>query len=134
MLRHEATAADLEFRVAIGGENAFDEVHSRPHTAGVLPTASGATQPLAENRARESKAPSGTLQRAGRRGGLASGPHTNADQRREKIGGDSETRALGDVVDVADDLQPAARSDDAREQFGEVLTGAFDARRHDAGG
>ena len=74
------------------------------------------------------------LHRAGAATDLAGGAHADADQRAEQIRGDGEPRAFGDAVDVADEFESAAGSEDCREQFGETCAGAFDARRHEAGG
>ena len=51
--RHEAAAADAEFRIAFAGEHAANEFHARPHAAGILPAAAGAAEPFAEQRARQ---------------------------------------------------------------------------------
>ena len=45
-----------------------------------------------------------------------------------------EAAALGDVVDVGDDLEAQAGADDFGEQIGEVEAGAFEAGGDDAGG
>ena len=53
VLRHEPSAADAVFRVAFGGEHAFDQLHARPDAAGILPAAAGASEPFAEQSARQ---------------------------------------------------------------------------------
>ena len=134
VLRHQPAAADAELRVALAGEHAFDQLHAGPDAARVLPAAAGAAEPFAEQRARQHQPALVLLQLAGQRGRLAGGAHADADQRGQQVRGDRQARALGDVVHVADDLQPAARPDHARQQLGQALARAFDARRHDAGG
>jgi hypothetical protein len=51
----------------------------------------------------------GLGERASERSRLAGGPHADGDQGGEQVGGDGEPRALGDVIDAADELQPQAR-------------------------
>ena len=63
---------------------------------------------------------------AGQRGGLPGGPHAGGDQAAEEVGRDGQARALGDVVDAADDLQPQPGADHARQQVGQALAGALD--------
>ena len=132
MLRHEPAAADAALRVGFAGEDAGDEFHSGPDAARILPAAAGAAQPFAKNRAREDESALMLQQGAGERRGLAGGPHAYADERREQIGGNRESRAFRDVVDVADDFEAASGAGDVREQSGEALAGTFNARRHDA--
>ncbi len=97
--------------------DAADELHARPDAAGVLPAAAGAAEPFAEDRAGERPAALAPPRAAARR---ASGPGRwracSADQRGQQVGGDGQARALGDVVDRADQLQAAARADDPRQQ------------------
>ena len=53
------------------------------------------------------------LERAGERLGLAGRAHADGDQGGEQVGRDGQARALGNVVDLADDLEAAARADRA---------------------
>ena len=53
--------------------------------------------------------------------------------RGEEVGRNGQPRALGDVVDAADDLQPQARPDHRGEQVGQALPRALQAGRDDAG-
>ena len=49
---------------------------------------------------------------------LAGGPHAGGDDRRQQVGGDGQPRALGDVVHLADDLQPQPRADQPGQHVG----------------
>src|SRR5439155_9488025 len=130
----EPSAADAQLRVAVAGEHAGDKFHAGPDAARVLPAAAGAAEPLAENRAREHEAALGFKQRPGQRRGLAGGAHADADEVGEQIGGDRQARAFRDIVHVADQFQAASGADDAREQFGQILAGTFNAWGNDAAG
>ena len=77
MLRHEAPAADAKFRVAFCCEHTFNELHTRPDAAGILPTATGTAEPLAQEGARQNKAALMFEQLAGERSGLPGGSHAN---------------------------------------------------------
>ena len=81
MARHQAAAADAKFRVIFLSERAFDELHARPHAAGILPAAAGAAEPLAEQRAGQHNPAFLLFERAGERVRLAGGPHASADER-----------------------------------------------------
>lgn len=66
---------------------------------------------------------------------LPGGAHADGDQAGQQVGGDGETRALGDVVDLAGNFQTTAGpAGQGGEQFSQGLTGAFHAGRHDSGG
>ena len=134
MAGHEAAAGDTEFGVLLGRGLSADQFDAGPDTTGVLPPTAGAPDPLAENGPGEDDAPFVFLQRTGERGGLPGGPHEDADEGGEKVGGDGEAGALGDVVDRGHQLQTLAGSDEAFEEDGELCSGAFDSRRDDAGG
>ena len=130
----QAAAADAEFRIALAGLDAVDELDAGPDAAGILPAAAGAAEPLAENRARGHEAPLVLRERAGERVDLAGGAHARGDQAGEQIGGDRQARALRDVVHLADDFDAVpGPAGEPREQVGERLGGAFHAGRHDAG-
>ena len=61
--------------------------------------------------------------------------HANGNERCEKVGGDGEARALGDVVYVAYDLEAKAVAlCELAEEIGERLIGAFESGGDDAGG
>src|SRR5687767_1041272 len=79
MLRHQPAAADPEFRIAFTGSYAFDEFHSGPHTARVLPATTGAAQPLAQKSPRQNQSALVFLQRSDERCGLACCPHADTD-------------------------------------------------------
>jgi hypothetical protein len=49
----------------------------------------------------------------------------------EPVGRDGEARTLGDVVDVADNFQPASLAENALQQCLQTLPRAFDAGRHE---
>ena len=135
VIGEQAAAADAEFDVAFGGGNAFDELDAGPNATGVLPATAGATEPLAEDRAGCDEAAFWFRERAGERCGLTGGAHADGDERCEQIGGDSEARALGNVVDVADDFEAEAVAlCELAEEIGERLIGAFQTGGDDAGG
>ena len=52
----QAAAADAEFRIALGGRDALDQLDAGPHAAGILPAAAGAAQPFAQDGARRHQA------------------------------------------------------------------------------
>ena len=98
MARQQAAAADAEFRIALRGRDAVDQLDARPHAAGILPAAAGAAQPFAQNGARGHQAAVGLGQPAGERVDLAGGAHAHRDQAGQQVGGDGQARALGNVV------------------------------------
>jgi hypothetical protein len=53
--RKQAPAADAKFGIALRGENAVDELDTRPDATGILPAAAAATEPFAKNRTRGNK-------------------------------------------------------------------------------
>ncbi len=133
--RQQAAAADAEFRIALAGGDAFDQLDARPDAAGILPAAAGAAEPFAEDRARRHQAALVFLQRAGQRVDLAGGAHADGDQAGQQVGGNRQARAFGNVVDLADDLDAVARAPISRaSRSASGCVGAFHARRHDAGG
>jgi len=58
-------------------------------------------------------------------------PHAYRDQGAEQVGRDGQPRALRNVVDVADDLQPHAGADHPGQQVGQALPRPLRSRRHD---
>ena len=125
-------AADAELRIVGAGLHALDQLHPRPDAARVLPAAARAAQPLAQDGARGHDAPLLLAELAGERVRLARGAHADGDQRGQQVGRDRQPRSLGNAVDLADQLDAVARPDQPRQQVGQRLPGAFDARRHDA--
>src|SRR4051812_44318742 len=119
MAGHQSAPADAGFRVAFFCENAFDQLDPRPDTAGILPTASRSTDPLAQNSARGSKPTFILLQRTSEQLGLPRGTHAKRDERCQQISRNGQTRSFGDVVDAADDFYSTSRSGKTREQFRE---------------
>src|SRR5207253_1049805 len=107
----EAAAADAVFGIVRTGEDAGDQLHPRPDTARVLPAAARATEPLAENGAGGDQAPLVLLEAAVDRRRLPGGAHTDGDQAGQQVGGNSEAGALGNRVDLADQLDPVAGAD-----------------------
>ena len=133
VLRHQAPPAHSKFRIAFLGQSALDQFDSRPDTAGILPAAAGAANPFAQNGPRQNQTAFVFFECPFERLRLPCRAHANRNERREQIGRYREARSFGDIIDAADQFQPATRANDSREQVGQVLPGAFDARRHDAG-
>ena len=90
MARHQATAADAEFRIALAGRDAFNELHPGPHTAAVLPATARTAKPFAQQRTRQHETPLAFLQRPGERRRLPGRAHGDADERGEKVRGNRE--------------------------------------------
>ena len=131
---HEASPGNAPLGILFGGRHARDELDARPDPARVLPSATGAAEPLAQEGPCENEPPFRFLKRPGQRRGLSSSPHTNADERAQQIRTDSQPRSLGDVVNAGTEFEAASGTDDASEQVGQRLTGTFDARRNHACG
>ena len=75
MLRHQATAADAEFRITGPcAMRACDQLDARPDAAGILPAAAGAADPFAENRASRHDAAFASCQPPGERARPAPSP------------------------------------------------------------
>ena len=121
-----------EFRVAVAGGHPANQLHAGPYAAGILPAAAGTAEPFAEQRPRQHQPAFVLLQPPVQRPGLAGGAHADGNERGQQVRGNGQPRTLGDVVDVADDFQAAARPDHTGEQVRQLLAGAFNARRHDA--
>ena len=135
MARQQAAAADAEFRVALRCQYALDHFHSRPDTAGILPAASRAAQPFAQNRPASHQAALILRQGSRQRPHLAGGAHRYGDDGGQQIGGNRQARAFGNSPDVGNDLQAVARHAGQRGQnVGQRLARPFQSRRDDAGG
>ena len=89
---------------------AADELDAGPDATGVLPTSARAADPFAEDGAGENEAALVFLQGASERLGLAGGPHEDADEGGEQVGGDGEAGTFGDVVDGGDEFDAASGS------------------------
>ena len=87
-----------------------DQLDPRPDAAGVLPAAARAAEPLAEDRARRDQAALVLVRAA--RSAMCVWPVARMQTAigSQQVGGDRQPRALGDVVDVADELDAAARA------------------------
>ncbi len=107
--RHQASAADPEFGVAILGRRAADQFDSRPDPAGILPAAATAADPFTEDRAGRHQSPIVLGERAGQRCDLTGGTHQDRDERSEQVGGNGQSRALGNVIDLADQFDASYR-------------------------
>src|SRR5579872_3157409 len=132
--RQQTAATDPVLRVALARGDALDPLDAGPDAAGVLPAAAGARQPFAQYRARGDQAALRLLQRPFERGGLPGRAHAYGDERGEQVRRDREARALRDSVYAAYQLDPAAGSDESREQLLQTLLRSLDAGRDDAGG
>lgn len=87
MAREEAAAGDAEFGVGFGGGATGDEFDTGPETAGVLPAATGASEPFAEQGASEHDTSFLFGETSGQGAGLAGGAHADGDEGAEQIGG-----------------------------------------------
>ena len=135
MIRQQAPAADAEFRIAFCRANAVDQLDAGPDAAGILPAAADppSHSPRMARAATSRRSCSSSASREC--SDLAGGAHAHGDQAGQKVGGNRQARAFGDVVHPADDLDAmAGPAGEARQQIGERLGGAFHARRDDAGG
>ncbi len=75
MAREQASAADAELGVAFLCADALDELHAGPDAAGILPSAAGAAEPLAEDGAGGDEAAVVFVEAAGERANLIGGAH-----------------------------------------------------------
>ncbi len=94
-----------------------------------MPAATRTTEPLAEDRTRHHDPRLVRLERANEPARLTGRPHQEADQRGQQVRGNSQSRALGNVVDLADHFEAAARPDDPGENLGEGTAGSLKRRR-----
>ena len=101
------------------GGDALDELDAGKDAARILPAAAGASQPFAQDRPSHDDLGFLGVERAGQVARLAGRAHQERDQRGQQVRRDRQARALGDVVDLADDLQPVPGPDDPRQQVGE---------------
>ena len=125
----QAAAADAEFRIALLGRDAVDQLDSGPHAAGILPAAARAAQPLAQNGARRHQAAVLFVKAAGERADLVGGAHAHGDEAGQQSGGDRQARALGNIVHLADDFDAVAGPPgQVGQHVGERLRRAFHAR------
>lgn len=86
----EATAADGVFGIAFSCFDASDEFDAGPDTAGILPAATGATQPFAEDGAGGDEAPFVFAESAGLLLDLATEAHEAGDNGSKEGSGDGE--------------------------------------------
>ena len=108
--------ADAPLGVVLARRDAVDQLDAREDPARVLPAAAGAAQPLAEDRPGDDHPRLLRVERPGQVPGLAGRPHQERDQRGQQVRRDRQPRPLGDVVDLADDLQPVAGPDHPGQQ------------------
>ncbi len=135
VIGQQAAAADAEFGIALPGRHAVNQLDAGPDAAGVLPAAAGAAQPFAQDGARGKQAAVLLLQPAGKGVNLAGGTHAGRNQAGQQGGGDGEARALGNIVDLADQLDPvAAFSGKTGQQIAQRFGADLHAGRHQAGG
>ena len=135
MIGQEASAADAELRIAFPGRDSVDELDSGPYTAGILPAAARSSQPFAQNGPRRHQAPLRFFETAAQSVNLVGGAHARGDEAGQQGGRNGQARALGNIVDLADDLEAAAgRAGQAGEHVAERLRRALEARRHDSRG
>ena len=132
--RHQPAARDAVLVIAWLRCDALDQFDARPHPAAVLPATAATAEPFAEQRSREHEPALLFAQRAGERLRLAGGAHEHGDERGEQIRGNGEAGSLRNVVHRGDELDAATRPEHPRQQIGEALSRALNARRHNAGG
>ena len=130
--RQQPAAADAVLGIARFGRGAADQLHARPQSSRVLPAASGPAEPFAEDGPRRHLPSVRIVERSREPAGLTGGPHAGRDQPREQAGRHRQPRSLGDVVDLAHDLQAASRPHHLHQQVGETASRAFHAGRHQA--
>ena len=136
VLRQQPAAADAELRIAFAGEHAFDQLHARPDAAGVLPAAAGAAEPFAEDaRAPATSRRSSSCKRPGERLRPGRWPACRrAISAASRLVETASREPLGMSLTLLTISRPRPGPDHARQQIGQALARAFDARRHDAGG
>ena len=128
---HQPTTGNSELRIILAGGRAGDELDAWPDAAGILPTAAGAAEPLAEKRPGEDEPSFRFRQRPGQRSRLSRGTHADADQRPEEVRAHRQSRTLRDVVHAGDDLQTPARSDQCRQKVLKRMPRTLDPRGND---
>ena len=95
-----------------------------------MPAAAGTADPLAQDRPSDDDARFFPEQLTREVASLTGCPHQETDQRREQVRRNRQARALGDVVDLADDLQAMSRPDDSSEDFLKPFRGSLKRRRN----
>ena len=113
----EPTSADPGLGVPLDAGDPSDDLHAREDAARILPAAARAPEPLAEDRPGHDHRRLLGVEHPRQVLGLAGRPHQARDHRGQQVGRDRQPRPLGDVVDLADNLQPMTRPDDRREQL-----------------
>jgi hypothetical protein len=117
MAGQQPAAAETVLDIAGLRGDALNKLDARPETTRVLPAATGAAEPFAENRARRNHPPFGFFHRTAQRPDLSGCAHAGADQRAEQVGGDGQPRTLGNSIHVADQLESPAGSERDTEQL-----------------
>ena len=108
--------------IAFAATNAVDELDARPHAAGILPAAAASAQPFTQDGARGDQPAVMLFHPSGERMDLARCTHAHGDDAGQKIGGDSQPRAFGNIVDAADDFNAVSGpSSQALQQSGQGL-------------
>ncbi len=134
MRGEQPAPADAALGVVGAGRHPLDDLDAGEDPPGILPAPSRAPEPFAQDRARDDDPRLFRVERAGQVPRLAGRPHQEADQRGEQVGRDRQPRPLGDVVDLADQLEPKSRPDDPRQQRIEAAGGPFECRRDQSRG
>ena len=134
VVREQAAPAHAPLGIGVGRRDTLDQLDAGEDPARILPAAPGTAEPLAEDRPGDDHLGLLQLERAGQVASLPGRPHQEGDQRGQQVGRDGQARSLGDIVDLADDLQAVPGTDDPRQQVFEPDLRALQGRRDQAGG
>src|SRR5208283_3799247 len=91
MIWQQPAAADAEFRITFRGHDAMNQFDSRPHAAGILPTAARAREPFAQNGAASHQTTVVLRKAAGEDANLVGCAHAQRDETGQEAGGNRET-------------------------------------------
>ena len=129
----QSPAADFPFGIARFGGGPLNQFDSWKDPAGILPTPTRASQPLAENCPCDHHPRLVVFQRSGEVSRLSRGPHQQADQRSQQIRRNSQPRTLGNVVDLAHQLESVSGAGQPRENLFEFDVGPLERRGDQSG-
>ena len=102
-------------------QHAFDQLHSRPNAAGILPAAARSAEPFAEQRARQHEPPLVLLQRPGQRCGLAGGAHAGATSAASRFVETASREPFGMLLTLLTISSPRPGPNNPRQQIGQAL-------------
>jgi hypothetical protein len=134
MRRQEPAPAHAPLGVGFGRRDPLDQLHSRENAARILPPAPRPAQPFPQDRPGDHHRRFLGMKRPGQVPRLPRRTHQDRDQRRQQVRRDGQTRPLGNVVDLAHDLETVARTDHLRQELVEPRGGPLERRGDQPGG